>query len=65
VNPCDKPISEQTISEAPSCAWSTVRDAVVAVVNHPGGATVTEWLITVLAGLTVLFFLGLLVPRRR
>ena len=47
--PCEKPVGEQTLGEVTNCGWDTLRSAVSGVVSHPGGATVTEWIITTLA----------------
>ncbi|MGA9826178.1 MAG: hypothetical protein WBQ53_15270 [Methylocystis sp.] len=62
--PCEKPVSEQTLGEITNCGWDTLRGAFSGVVSHPGGATVTEWIITTLAILALLFFLVSLIPRR-
>jgi hypothetical protein len=62
--PCEKPVGEQTLSEITSCGWDTLKGAVSGVVSHPGGATVTEWIITTLAILVLIFFLVSLIPRR-
>lgn len=62
--PCEKPVGEQTIGEVTSCGWDALRSAFVGVVSHPGGATVTEWIITTLAVLFLIFFLVSLLPRR-
>ena len=62
--PCEKPVAEQTIGEITNCGWDTLRSAVIGVVSHPGGATVTEWIITTLAALALIFFLVSLIPRR-
>jgi hypothetical protein len=64
MTPCEKPVAEQTLGEIGNCAWDTLRSAVVDVVSHPGGATVTEWIITTLATLALLFFIVSLIPRR-
>jgi hypothetical protein len=61
---CEKPVSELTLGEAANCAWETVKGAVVSVFSHPGSATITEWTITVFAGLAVLYILSLLIFRR-
>jgi hypothetical protein len=62
--PCEKPVAEQTLGEITHCGWDALKNAVVTVVNHPGGATVTEWIIAILAVLTAVFFLLSLIPRR-
>ena len=62
--PCEKPVSEQTLGEITNCGWDTLRGAFSGVVSHPGGATVTEWIITTLAILALIFFLVSLIPRR-
>ncbi len=62
--PCEKPVAEQTLGEIGNCGWDTLRSAVADVLSHPGGATVTQWIITTLAVLALLFFLVSLVPRR-
>ncbi|MGC1862321.1 MAG: hypothetical protein WA733_14695 [Methylocystis sp.] len=62
--PCQKPVSEQTLGEVTNCSWDTLRSAVSGVISHPGGATVTEWIITTLAVLALIFFLVSLIPRR-
>ncbi len=64
MTPCEKPVAEQKLSEIIQCGWDTLKNAIVGVVDHPGGATVTEWIITILAALVVLFFLISLFPRR-
>jgi uncharacterized membrane protein YtjA (UPF0391 family) len=62
--PCEKPVAEQTLGEITNCGWDTLRGAVSGVISHPGGATVTEWIITTLAVLALIFFLVSLIPRR-
>jgi hypothetical protein len=62
--PCEKPVGEQTLGEITNCGWDTLRGAFSGVVSHPGGATVTEWIITTLAILVLIFFLVSLIPRR-
>ena len=62
--PCEKPVGEQTLSEITNCGWDTLRSAVSGVVSHPGGATVTEWIITTLAVLALILFIVSLIPRR-
>jgi hypothetical protein len=64
MTPCEKPVSEQTLGEITNCGWDTLKSAVVGVTSHPGAATITEWVITTLAVLTLLFFLASLIPRR-
>lgn len=62
--PCEKPVGEQTLGEVTNCGWDTLKGAFSGVVSHPGGATVTEWIITTLAVLVLIFFLISLIPRR-
>jgi hypothetical protein len=62
--PCEKPVGEQTLGEITNCGWDTLRGAFSGVVSHPGSATVTEWIITTLAILVLIFFLVSLIPRR-
>ncbi len=64
MTPCEKPVAEQTLGEISHCGWDTLKNAMVDVFSHPGGATVTEWIIAVLAILTLLFFIISLIPRR-
>lgn len=64
MTPCEKPVAEQTVGEITNCGWDTLKSAVSDVVSHPGGATVTQWIITTLAVLVLLFFLVSLAPRR-
>jgi hypothetical protein len=64
MTPCEKPVAEQTVGEIGNCGWDALRSAFSDVFSHPGGATVTEWIITTLAILVLLFFLVSLIPRR-
>jgi hypothetical protein len=64
MNPCEKPIAELTLSEAASCAWDSVKNAVVAVFDHPGQATILEWLLAIFTAIAILYILTLLMPRR-
>ena len=61
---CDKPVSEQTVSDAVTCSWSLVKDSASAVVDHPGGANLTEWMLTVLLALVLLMLIASLFRRR-
>jgi hypothetical protein len=61
---CEKPVSEQAVGDAAACSWTLVKDAVSAVVDHPGGATLTEWMISILLLLVILMFIGSLFRRR-
>jgi len=61
---CEQPVSEQATGEALSCGWSRLQSAVGAVINHPSGANVTEWVITILLALVLLFFLVMIIRRR-
>jgi hypothetical protein len=58
MNGCDKAVGEQTIGDIAGCAWSVTRDAVLGVVSHPGGANVTQWIVTICAFLIVVIVLG-------
>ena len=62
--PCEKPVGEQTLGEVTNCGWDTLTSAIGGVISHPGGATVTEWIITMLAILALIFLLFSLIPRR-
>jgi hypothetical protein len=64
MTPCDKPVSELTVGEAANCVWVTLKDSVISVVTHPASATIADWIITVLSGLTLLYILSLLLFRR-
>jgi hypothetical protein len=64
MTPCDKPVSELTVGEAANCVWVTFKDSVISVVTHPASATIADWIITVLSGLTLLYILSLLLFRR-
>ncbi len=61
--PCDKPVSEQTVGDIASCSLQIFKSAAVAVVDHPGGASLTEWVITVMAALVLLMLVGSLIRR--
>jgi hypothetical protein len=63
MNVCDKPVGEQSASEVLNCAWSVTKESVVSVVNHPGDANVTAWMLTIFAALVVLFLLSTFVRR--
>jgi len=58
MNDCDKAVGDQTASDIAGCAWSVARDSVLGVVSHPGGANITQWIVTVFAGLIVVYVLG-------
>ena len=62
--PCEKPVASKLSAKSRIAAWDTLRSAVSGVVSHPGGATVTEWIITTLAVLALIFFIVSLIPRR-
>ncbi len=61
--PCEKPVSEQSVSDIASCSWRLFKDAAVAVFDHPGGANLTEWAITILAALVLVMLVGSLIRR--
>lgn len=58
MEPCSKPVSEQTAGELASCAGHVVKDSAVAVVNHPGAASITEWSLAILCLLVLLLLIG-------
>ncbi len=60
MDPCDKPLADQTLREAANCAWDNASKAFSAVVDHPATASMAEWTTAVLAGLVALFFLSLI-----
>ncbi len=62
---CDKPVSEQTVSDAVACSWTLVKDSASAVVDHPGGANLTEWMLTILLLLVLLMLIASMFRRRR
>lgn len=65
MTPCEKPVSEQAVGDAAACSWNLIKDAAAAVVDHPGGASLTEWVITILVALILLMLISSLFRRRR
>ena len=63
MEPCAKPVSDQTVGDIANCSWGVIKGAAQAVVDNPGGANTTEWTIVVLSLLVILFFLGTLLRR--
>jgi hypothetical protein len=63
MEPCAKPVSEQTAGEIASCAGDAIKDAAMAVVSHPGSANITQWTLAILLLLVVVLVLGSLVRR--
>lgn len=63
MEPCTKPVSEQTVADIASCSWSLIKGAAQAVVDHPAGANTSEWTIVILSLLVILFFIGTLLRR--
>ena len=55
---CDKAVDEQTASEIFGCGWNVIKSSVGSVIDHPGGANVTEWMLTILAIVILLFLFG-------
>jgi hypothetical protein len=63
MDPCTKPVAEQTASEIASCAGNVVKDAAVDVVSHPGTASITNWSLAILCLLVLLLLFGALFRR--
>lgn len=61
---CDKPVGEETAGEIASCGWNMIKGSVASVVNHRGGATITDWIVTLFAVLGVLILLAGIFRRR-
>ena len=58
MEPCSKPVSEQTAGEIANCAGTVVKNAAIDVVSHPGTASITEWSLAILCLLVLLLLLG-------